>query len=88
MGIIQAPEIAKKDYTNFSRCGSGAFGTVIKCESKLTQEKYNLIISYRLVIKEVKDALNSWDITLYTLRELSILHKVSHPNIPRLMYFI
>lgn len=88
MGTIQAPEAVKSQYTDFSKVGKGGFGRAFKATNKSTGKVYILFnfINHRVVIKEVFNAFAKWDLALYCLREISILHRMEHPNIPKLMY--
>lgn len=88
MGNINTPEVIKKYYADFAKLNEGGFGKVVKASNKSTGKVYILFdfINYRVVIKEVRNAFAKWDLALYALREISILHRMEHPNIPKLMY--
>lgn len=57
-------------------------------EQEINQHIKSIIYYFSVIIKEIRNGMTSWDLALYSLREISILHRIDHPNIPHLMYFI
>jgi len=74
--ISKEKSFLSKSYSGLGKLGKGTYGSVYKAQRKQTNEI--------IAIKKIKLDVDSEGIPSTALREISILKKMTHPNILRL----